>query len=96
MLHPKKIYVTAGYMSMGKNNYLVTMGSQTYFHETKISFRREQVPIQTKIRGDAVVKTREADVFKFWVKDTLDLVKKTYDLDFNINKIGQILKSPIN
>ena len=44
VLHPKKLYVTAAYMDMGKNNYIVTMGSKTFFHETKVSFRREPLP----------------------------------------------------
>ena len=81
VLQPNRIYVTAGYLDMGKNNYIVTMGSKTFFHETKISFRREPLPTHTKVRGNAVVKDREADVFKFWVKDTPELIKKVYDLD---------------
>ena len=96
LLQPKKIWVTAAYMDMGKNNYIVTMGSQTFFHETKVSFRREPLPAQNKFRGDAVVKNREANVFKFWVTDTRESLAKVYDMDFGYSKIASIIKGTIN
>ena len=37
------MYVTACYMDMGKNNYMVTMGSFRFFHETFVNFRREPI-----------------------------------------------------
>ena len=74
VLSPKLIWATVCFMDMGKNNYIVTKGSQTFFHETSISFRREPIPNFVKDVRGIKEKERNADVFKYWVKDTPELL----------------------
>ena len=92
-LFPKQIYVAGAFMNLGKHNYIVKTGSKTYFHETKVSFRRENIPVFIKPRKNINVVERNADVFKLWMKDTPEIVAKVYDLDFANSKCGQIIKS---
>ena len=54
---------------MGKNNYLVSHRGKTYFHETMVSLRRENIPRIVKLKNDNF-RERTADVFKLWQKDT--------------------------
>ena len=79
---PKQIYVCGAYLDMGKHNYIVSYKSRSYFHETNVSLRREQIPIYTKSRANGKVKERDANVFKFWQRDTPEQLAKAYDLDF--------------
>jgi len=65
-LLPKKIYVAAAYMDMGRNNYIVRLGKKTYFHETQVSYRREQVPFVLKTKVGVKTRQREANVFTVW------------------------------
>jgi hypothetical protein len=64
-----------------------------YFHETKVNFRRENIPISLLPNQNTVVKIRQADVFKLWQKDTPDVLAKAYDFDFGFSKLEGLIKS---
>ena len=87
-IFPKTVYVAAAYMDMGKHNYIVSTGSKTYFHETKVSFRRENLPIVKKFKKITQIVERNADVFKLWIKDTPERLATVYDSDFSHSKCG--------
>ena len=78
-LNPKTVYVCGAYMDMGKNNYLVLHNDKTYFHETHVSIRREPLPPMTRSSKNTNMRVREADVFKYWQRDSPELLAKTYD-----------------
>ena len=95
-LMPKQIYVCGGFLDMGKHNYLVTHKAKNYFHETSVNFRKDPIPIVTKGRSNAVVKDRDANVFKFWQKDTPEQLSKAYDLDFGYQKMSGVIKQSVD
>ena len=88
----RTIYVCAGYLGMGKNNYIVSHNSKYYYHETTISFRRENLPMLTLQKSSTKIVERHADVFKFWQKDTPEVLAKTYDTDFANSKLNGLIK----
>jgi len=78
---------------MGKHNFFVSHKSKMYFHETKVHFRRENIPMSVNAKPNSVVRDRHADVFKLWQKDTPEILAKTYDLDFSYSKLGGVIRN---
>ena len=79
---------------MGKNNYLVSHRGKTYFHETMVSLRRENIPRHLNLKNHNV-RERTADVFKLWQRDTVDILAKTYDADFAVSKLPAVFKEAV-
>lgn len=79
---------------MGRNNYIVTYKNRSYFHETQVSYRRDPLPIATKVRLNAKIIQRDANVFKLWQRDTPEQLTKAYDLDFGYQKLAGVIKQP--
>ena len=69
-------------MDMGKHNFIVAYNNRSYFHETSVSYRRDPIPNVTKTKPNAVIKERDANVFKLWLRDTPEQLAKAIDLDF--------------
>ena len=92
-LEPKTIYVSAAFLDMGKNNFIVKAKNRFYFQETMANFRREIIPPTNIAKENAVVKVRSANVFKLWQKDTADILAKAYDFDFGYSKLEGLIKN---
>lgn len=55
LFSPKNVYVCGAFLDMGKQNYIVQHNSKLYFHETTVSFRRENIMTHYKPNPNTVM-----------------------------------------